>query len=71
MPRDGRGGPGDRSLNSRKLTQVKNGWFFPPHLHPSTPRLSALFAQVLNKCIAGALITLAKGRSRTRGGMAR
>ena len=45
--------------------------FFTPHLHPSTPRLSALFAQVLNKCIAGALITLAKGRSRTRGGMAR
>ena len=28
MPRDGRGGPGDRSLNSRKLTQVKNGCFF-------------------------------------------
>ena len=32
---------------------------FQPHLHPSAPRLSALFAQVLNKCIVGALITLA------------
>ena len=52
MPWDGGGGSGDRSLNSRK-PRVKNAETFSAHLHPSNP-LSALFAQVLNKCIARA-----------------